>query len=171
MSNSEFFSESEGVTELGQDVGAFEASEVGPEEYAEHKANVLANVLQSTQIFDVVEVQAGIGQINVMGRVRRDKERVFLDKVVTPVLTVMHKTDDIEGFVGKQFILRDEAVKYAWVISYASDNLQKATQLICQSFEAIIPRTEVTESPLMGPSTPQSGGIKSGRKGASSCTG
>ena len=158
---------SEGVTETGQDADAFEAPEIGPEEYAEHMANVLANTLQSTKIFDVVEVQAGVGQINVMGRVRRDKERTFLKKVVTPVLTVMGKNDDIEGFVGKQFIVRDGAVKYAWVISYASNDLRAATHLVCQSFEPVTSRMEVTEAPLMGPSTPQSGGLSTGRKGAS----
>jgi len=161
----EFFAE--GVNEVGQDVTAFEAPDIGPEEYAEHMANVLANALQATKIFGVVEVQAGVGQVNVMGRVRRDRERVFLDKVVAPVLVMMDKVDDVEGFIGKQFLVRDGAVKYAWVISYASNDLKSATFAVCQAFESAIPRMEVTESPLMGPSTPQSGGASTGRKGAS----
>lgn len=160
----EFFAE--GVNEAGQDVNAFEAPDIGPEEYAEHMANVLANALQATKIFGVVEVQAGIGQVNVMGRVRRDRERIFLDKVVAPVLITMDKIDDVEGFIGKQFIVRDGSVKYAWVISYASNDLKKATFAVCQAFEAAIPRMEVTEAPLSGPPTPQSGGATTGRKGA-----
>jgi hypothetical protein len=158
---------SEGVNEVGQDVTSFDAPDIGPEEYAEHMANVLANALQATKIFGVVEVQAGIGQVNVMGRVKRDSERVFLDKVVTPILVMMNKIDDVEGFIGKQFLLRDGGVKYAWVISYASNDLKKATFAVCQAFEGAIPRLEVTESPLMGPPTPQSGGTTTGRKGAS----
>jgi hypothetical protein len=167
----EFSRKNKNLTEAGQDVSEFEAPEISPEEFADHMANLVATALSSTKMFGVVEVRAGIGQVHVMGRVKRERERQFVDKVVMPVLTVMESSDDCNGFVGKQFILKDGSVKYAWVISFASNDLRRAAAEICRAFEEVIPRVEVTESPLMGPSTPQSGGRSSGKKGASPISG
>jgi len=167
----EFSRKSKKVTESGQDVDEFEAPEISPEEFAEHTANLVANALSATKIFGVVEVRAGIGQVHVMGRVKRERERQFVDKVVLPILRVMESADDCNGFVGKQFILKDDSVKYAWVISFASNDLRRAASDICQAFEEVVPRVEVSESPLLGPGTPQSGGRVTGKKGASPIAG
>lgn len=167
----EFSRKNRTTTESGQDVDDFEPPDISPEEFADHTANLVANALASTKMFGVVEVRAGIGQVHVMGRVRRERERQFVDKVVMPILRVMESSDDCNGFVGKQFILKDGAVKYAWVISFASNDLRRAASDICQAFEAVVPRIEVTEAPLLGPGTPQSGGRSTGKRGASPVAG
>lgn len=154
------------VSETGDPLSAFDAPEISPEEHAEHWSGILANALSSTKLLGIVEVRSGIGQVHVMGRVRRDKERMFLEKVVDPVLRFFDRDEECHGFVGKQFLLKDNEVKYAWVISFASNDLKSTVSRICQCFEGAVPRQEVTEAPLMGPGAPQSGGQKSGRKGA-----
>jgi len=163
----EFFSE--GRNEAGQEVSGFE-SEVSPEEFAEHMANLTARNLNDTKMFETVETAHGIGQVHVLGRVKREHERQFLEKVVYPILRVMEGSEDCNGFVGKQFLLKDGVVKYAWVISYASNDLRESTYDICRSFEAAIPRLEMTEGPLIGPGTPQgsvgAGPGQAGSKGA-----
>ena len=169
---SEFMKKGKKINDAGQDVEEFGAPEISPEEFADHMASVLANALSGTKMFEVVEVQSGIGQVHIMGRVKKEKERPFVPNVVKPILRVMKHSDNCNGFVGKQFVLNDDDdVRYAWIVSFSSNDLRRATSEICQSFEAVIPRLEVTEAPLMGPSTPQSGGRTTGKKGASPIAG
>jgi hypothetical protein len=145
-----------------------DAPEITPEEYAEHTANRVASALESTRLFEVVEVKAGIGQVHVLGRVAKDKERSFVSLVVAPILAVLdQKKDDCQGFVGKQFMLKYGTVKYAWVISFAASDLTSASSEICASFDSAVPRVEVSEAPLGGRGAPQSGGRQTGRRGAS----
>lgn len=161
---------SQGVTEAGQEVSEFDAPDITPEDFAEHMANLLAKALSDTKMFGVVETAHGIAQVHVMGRVKREHERRFLDEVVHPILQVMEGNEDCTGFIGKQFILKDSEVRYAWVISFASNDLKQSTYDVCRSFEKAIPRREVLEAPLVGPGTP-TGAVgnargKSGAKGA-----
>jgi hypothetical protein len=169
--DSEFLEGGQGVTDAGQDVHQFDAPDISPEEYAEHTASRVASALEATKMFGVVEVKAGLGQVHIMGRVRREHERRWAENVIFPMLLTMEKSEDCNGFIGKQYILKEgkalDNLKYAWVISFASNDLRKSAADICTSFAAAIPRVEVTEAPLMGPSSPQSGGARSGRKGAS----
>jgi hypothetical protein len=155
------------LTEIGDALSAFDAPDISPEEYAEHWGNMMANALSATKLIGVVEVRSGIGQVHIMGRVRRDQERMFLEKVIEKILKFLDRDDDCHGFVGKQFLIKDDNVRYAWVISLASNDLKSTVAKVCMSFESAIPKVEVSEAPLLGPSTPQSGGQKSGRKGAS----
>lgn len=170
MTDSEFGLAGE-TTETGDALSAFDAPEISPEEHAEHWAGILANALTATKLMGVVEVRSGIGQVHVMGRVRRDQERLFLEKVIDPILRLFDRLEDGHGFVGKQFLLKDGEVKYAWVISFASHALKDTVTQVCRAFESAIPRLEVTEAPLLGPGAPQSGGRRSGRKGAALVTG
>ena len=162
---------STGITPEGQDVNEFEEPDLSPEEYADHTAKMVASAMEATKMFGVVEVQAGVGQAHILGRVKQDKERLFAEKVVYPVLIAIKKDPNCNGFVGKQYMLKDgdkyENMRYAWVFSFASNDLRSAAHNICEAFRGAIPRMEVVEGPLMGPSTPQSGGQSSGRKGAS----
>lgn len=169
--DNEFQKKGKRTNEVGQDVDSFEAPEISPEEFADHMASIVANSLAATKMFEVVEVQSGIGQVHVMGRVKKEKERPFVPSVVRPILKVMKHSDNCNGFVGKQFILNDnDEVRYAWIVSFSSNDLRRATSDICQSFEAVSPKLEVTESPLLGPGTPQSGGQKTGKRGAAPLT-
>lgn len=172
----EFVSRTHGLTDAGQDVESFAEPELTPEEYARHTAQMVAKALEATRMFGVIEVQAGVGQAHIMGRVKREKERAFAENVVYPVLVAMEKDHDCSGFVGKQYLLKDggssfDDMKYAWVFSFASNDIREAAHKVCNSFADAIPRVEVTEGPLLGPATPQSGGYKSGHRGAAPVVG
>jgi hypothetical protein len=156
------------VSETGDALSAFDAPDISPEQHAEHLANLFANALESTKIFKSIEVRAGVGQVHVLGRVRKDNERKFLEDVVHPILIEFDKNEDCDGYCGKQFLLKDDDVKYAWVVSLTSNDLRRSIAQLCRGFESAIPvrKVEVTEAPLLGPSTPQSGGNQTGKKGA-----
>jgi len=156
-----------GRTDLGQRVEEFKAPELGDDDFADHTAKMTANAIEATKLIEIVEVKAGVGQVHLLGRVKTDNERVFMDKVVSPVLDAFFDCG-ADGFVGKQFFKRKKGqpTKYGWVVSFASNSIREAANTICQAVEDSVPRLEVMEAPLSGPSTPQSGGQKSGRKGA-----
>jgi hypothetical protein len=160
------FGHRKGRTDSSQDVGEFKAPDLTPEEYAEHTANQTANAFQSTKLFEVVEVKAGVGQVHLLGRVKQDDERDFLEKVITPVLKAIEASHECEGHICKQFILKNGKTKYAWTISFAANNLRAAAHAICEAVSTAVPRMEVMESPLVGPATPAGGGAGGGRKGA-----
>jgi len=161
------FMKRRGVTDEGQDVKAFQPPELSAQDYAEHTANQTATGLQSTKLFEVVEVQAGIGQVHILGRVRAEDERDFVEKVVSPVLTTINNLKDCEGHVCKQFILKNGKVRYAWAISFAANDLRTAANAICEAAQsAVPPKQEVVETPLRGKGTPQGAGPRGGRKGA-----
>ena len=157
-----------GLTDTGQPVDAFKAPQLGDDDYADHTAKMMANALEVTRLIEVVEVQAGVGKVHLLGRVKMENERVFMDKVVDPILDAFFDCN-ADGFVGKQFFKKKKGgpKKYGWVISFGSENLRDVANTICMAVEESVPRLEVMEAPLVGPSTPQSGGQRSGRKGAS----
>jgi len=156
------------LTETGDAVDAFNAPDITPEKYAEHLANLTANALTATKLVDLVlEVKAGIGQIHLLLRISKVNERKFLETVVEPILHLFERDEDGNGFIGKQFLLKDNEVKYAWVVSFASNDLKDTVTRVCASFDSAILKMEVTESPLIGAGAPQSGGHGSGRRGAS----
>lgn len=135
------------------------------EDYAEHTAQMLARALENTGLIEVAEVRANAGQAHLMGRVRQDREKTFLAQVVKPLLRVMET--NCKGFVGRQYLLRNDELRFGWVISFSSNNLKETAHLLCQALEPAIPvKVEVTEAPLVGTGTPQSGGLRTGKKGA-----
>ena len=159
-----------GQTPAGQDPTHFNAPDIGPEEMAEHMAKMVANAFEATGLIEIVEVQAGIAQVSLMGRIKGKKEGTWLTSVVDPVLRAMATSCD--GHIGKSYILKPPdpktgKMKFGWVIAFASNDLRDAAMRICEALEPSTPHLEVTESPLLGPGTPQSGGQGSGRKGAS----
>ena len=92
--DSEFMGGDRGVTDSGQVVEQFDAPDISPEEYAEHTASRVATALEATKMFGVVEVKAGLGQVHIMGRVKREHERRWAENVVFPVLITMEKSED-----------------------------------------------------------------------------
>lgn len=160
------FGRRQGRNELDQDVQGFKAPNLSAEEYAEHTANLTANAFQATKLFEVVEVKAGVGQVHLLGRVKQEDERVFVDKVITPVLIAIEAEHECEGHVCKQFIRKNGKTKYAWTISFAANNLREAAHAICNAVSDSIPRLEVMESPLVGPPTPVGSGPGGKNKGA-----
>ena len=157
-----------GLTDTGQRVEEFQAPQLGDDDYADHTAKMTANALDATGLIEIVEVQAGPGKVNLLGRVKQENERVYMDKVVDPILDAFFDCN-ADGFVGKQFFKRKKGgpKKYGWVISFGSESIRDAANMICQAIEESVPRLEVMEAPLVGPATPQSGGQRTGRKGAS----
>jgi hypothetical protein len=158
-------SKGRGLSDAGQKVDEFDAPDLSPQEYAEHTAQQTAKAFEATKLVEIVEVKAGIGQIHLLARVKKDNERAFMEMVVAPVLHAMEGAES-DGFVGKQFFLKNGSVKYGWVISFASNNLRQAAYAVGEALEPAIPRLEVMEAPLVGQTVPQSGGPGSGRKGA-----
>lgn len=144
----------------------FEAPELTETDYAEHTANLTANAFQATKLFEIVEVRAGIGQVHLLGRVKQDDERAFLEKVITPALKAIESLPDCDGHICKQFVLKGGKTKYGWAISIAAKDLRAAAHVICGAISSAIPKREVMESPLVGPATPVGGGAGGGRKGA-----
>jgi len=171
MTDSDFF-QANGTNDLGQAVGDFEAPALSDSDYAEHTAKMMANALEATRLIEIVEVMAGPGQVHLLGRVKKDNEREFMERVGWPALEVSWD-NSIKTHVGTQYFLRKSKDKrrYGWVFSFAHTDLRGAANLICQSFAGVAPRFEVAEAPLRGPGTPQgmvtSGGKGAGKKGAS----
>jgi len=160
------FTRTNSVSEAGQDVASFDAPDLSPQDHAEHTANLVARAFESTELFEVIEVKAGVGQFHLMGRVEQTDERRFVRLIVGPCLRAT-SNGKCDTFIGKQFLLKNDRTRYAWVFSFASNDLLAAAHSICDAIEPATQHLEVTESPLMGPGTPQSGGQISGRKGAS----
>ena len=158
--------QTKGINDVGQDIDEFEAPDVSPQEQAEHTAQRTAAALEATKLIEIVEVKASPGQVHMLGRVRKDNERPFMDLVVWPILRAMEHSD-ADGFVGKQFFLKNDAGKYGWVISFASNNLKNTAYEVAEALDPALPHVEVMEAPLQGPGTPQNGGQSSGRRGAS----
>jgi hypothetical protein len=160
------FSSTSGKTACDQDVNAFAAPDLSAQEFAEHTANQTASAFQATGMFEVVEVKAGVGQVHLLGRVKRDFDKAFTDGVITPVLKAIEETEGCEGHLCKQFLRKNGATKFAWTISFAANDLRAAAHAVVAAIEPLIPKIEVMESPLRGPGTPVGAQGKTGRKGA-----
>ena len=155
---------SNGVTDVGDPVSAFDAPDLSPEDYAEHTAQLMAKILENTGLTEIVEVHASVGQVHLLGRVKAENEKKFVDTVVKNALVAMEKGCD--GFIGKQFMIRKGKVVYGWVFSFGSQDLRAAACAISDALEVLIPKREIMETPLVGKGAPQSGGRGSGRRGA-----
>jgi len=154
-----------GKTDAGQDVEEFKEPDLSPKDQAEHTAQRTAAAFEATKLIEIVEVKASPGQVHLLGRVRHDDEKEFLRSVVLPTLMAM-SGDEADGHLCQQYFLKNGSLRYGWVISFASNNLKATACKIAEALEPAIPRMEVLESPLQGPSTPQSGGQTTGRRGA-----
>src|SRR5512142_1929036 len=100
-----------GKTDEGQDVDEFGAPDLSPQDYAEHTAQGCARAFENTKLIEIVEVHAGPGQIHLLGRVKKDNERIFMERVVGPVLQSFEASEQaIDGFVGKQFFWKNNGV-------------------------------------------------------------
>ena len=156
-----------GVGQQGP-VGDFDPPELGEEDFSEHTAQMVAKTLEDTGLIQIADVQHGIGYFHVMGRVKGDKENIFLEKVVVPFLR--SAKGHCKEFAGKQYFLKDDEPVYGWVFSLQSNNLREAANKVCEGIAPAIVRVEGTESPLVGQGTPQGlvGGGRGlpGRKGA-----
>jgi len=155
-----------GRNESDQDISEFEAPDISAQEYAEHTAQQTAGAFQATKLFEVVEVKASPGQVHLLGRVKADNEGAFVDKIITPVLEAIEVHQDCEGHLCKQYLRKHKRTKFAWTISFASNDLRAAAHAICEAIAPAIPKFEVMESPLTGPGTPMGSQGKGGRKGA-----
>lgn len=162
--------QTDGRNDSGQDVNQFSAPELSPQEYADHTAQTMARILESTGLIVVREVNANPGQVHLLGRVKAEDERMFVEQIVRPSLVCMD-AGDCDGFIGKQYFLRGEGkgtkVMYGWIYSFGSKNLSEAATTLAAALETAVPSLIVTESPLLGAAAPQSGGRATGRKGAS----
>ena len=148
-----------------QDVSGYEAPEISPKEVTEHLAQRVAAALEQTGLIEIVKVQANlVNQIHIMARVHLKDERKVANEVI---YNILRRTEGVcKQHMGKQFLLKNERMAYALVFSFGSDDIRKAAHAVCDAITEVMPPMEVIESPLMGGGTPQSGGRKSGKKGA-----
>lgn len=156
-----------GKTDFGVDVNEFDAPNLSPEDLAERATGVLATAFEATRVFDVIERKYRFGEVQLMGRVSPGNESLFAKGILKPVL-LMAAEKGHELFTGKQFFIKSgtKDIRYAWVVALSSDDLREAVKDICEVIDRVCPSAtvDVTEVPLLGPSTPVGG---SGVKGAS----
>lgn len=160
--------QAKGKTDEGQDLSTFDPPELSKEQYTEHAAGVIANALEATKLVVVREVKANlVNQVHLLCRVKESDAREVANKLVCLLLKRCEGSEKIEAFMGKQFLLVNGKMAYAWVFSFACEDLKYLMQVVCDTIEEALPRkrVEVLESPLMGSGTPQSSGP--GSRGAS----
>jgi hypothetical protein len=160
------FEKRKGVTDLGQNVDAFEKPNLSPEDEGKHYADLLASAMESTGLVEIVETKVSVGQIHFMCRVQKKNEKEFAYSVLKPTLLAARGSFDL--FTGKQFFIKkgtDEMV-FGWVFAVGSMDLTEAVRTISTILEVAAPQVMVTEAPLMGPPTPSGSVGKGGRKGA-----
>jgi len=155
--------QSEGRTELGQDLDEFEAPEISEQEYAEHAAGIVAKALEDTNLIEIVEMQPTASQINLLGRVKQENEKKLVHSVVFSILKRCNGFS--EPHIGKIFFLKNDKLVYGWIFSFSTTDMKTTVQSICQAIEEVAPKKEVLEAPLVGPNPPT--GSIGGRKGAS----
>lgn len=146
-----------------------EAAGEDQSELAERYAQIFARALESTGFVQIVEVKAAVGQIHLRGRVKRDDEGVLISRALKPMMSTLNKAFGPQShFFGKHYFLREkptgeEESVYAWIFSLGDQRLREVVELACERLEDLAPpRREVTEVPLLGPSTPVGGGPRKG---------
>jgi hypothetical protein len=156
-----------GKNEVGQVVSAFDAPDLSPEEMTEHAAGVIATALEATGLVEIRETQANmVNQVHLLCRVKEENARAVAHKMVFSILRSLAHDEQVEAFLGKQFLLKSDKLAYAWVFSFAGEDLNHMMHIVCDAIELAIPRkkVDVLEAPLMGPGTPQS--VGPGSRGA-----
>lgn len=159
--------ESSGRTELGQSVDDFDAPDLTPEEVTEHYAGVVANILEGTNLIEVREIQANmVNQIHLLARVKEKDARTVAQLVVKSILFAV-EASDVDAFIGKQYLIKEGDLVYAWVFSFTHpSNIKKVADVVSAAIDKAIPtkKVDVLEAPLLGSGPPQSTGV--GIKGA-----
>jgi hypothetical protein len=156
------------VDDLEDEGAEYESPDLSPQDYAERAADIMAQAFQKTGLIEVAQTKAAVGQIHLLGRVKDEKS--FVDNAVFPVLEAVD--DDCESFIGIQYFLKEGAVsnsrrrRYGWVISFSSPDMDKTLRDVCGVLDDLYQKNELMEVPLVGKAAPQSGGSRSGRKGA-----
>lgn len=152
--------DTDGVNDVGQDIHDFDAPELSPEHLTEHYAGIIASALTKTGLVEVREIQANlVNQVHILARVQEKHARQVAQVLIRSILFKTLKTD-IDSFCGKQFLVKDNDVVYAWVFSFGGKDVQYMARVVCEAIEEAVPqkRLEVLEAPLMGPGTPRSAG-------------
>ena len=168
---SEFLGQVEDLDE-SQD---YESPDLSPQDYAERAADIMAMAFQKTGLVEVAQTRAALGQIHLLCRVKAENEKRFVDDAVFPILEAVD--DDCESYIGTQYFLKEGGVKgarsrrYGWTISFSSPDIDKTLREVCDVLDSLCQKNELMEAPLVGKPAPQSGGTKSGRKGASPVAG
>ena len=157
------------VEDLEDEGADYESPDLSPQDYAERAANIMAQAFQRTGLVEIAQTKAAVGQIHLLGRVKDEKS--FVDNAVFPVLEAID--DECEAFIGIQYFLKEGAVtnmpprrRYGWVISFSSPDMDKTLRDVCGVLDDLYQKNELMEMPLVGKAAPQSGGSRSGRKGA-----
>jgi len=162
----------------GQDPRAFDTGDLSPEKVADHLSRATASVLESTGLIEIKEISSSVGQCHFFGRVKDDDKKRWA-ALKKNILVVMRF--ECDGFMGTQDILElkpgasedsrnpdDYNHKFGHLVSIGAKDLKHAVEEVCKMVIDNTPRNhaEVMEAPMAGAGSPQSGGPKTGRKGA-----
>jgi hypothetical protein len=155
------------ANELGQAIDGFSKPKLSDKELAEHYASAIARGLQDTGLIEITESKVspngtGGGRIDYMGRVKKANQGKFVKG--GPVELLLRRLKGVcDIFAGIEFFLNNEdQIRYAYVISMGSDNLELTMKAVSEALENCGPAMVVTESPLLGDGTPQ-GSLAQGR--------
>jgi hypothetical protein len=151
------------MSEEMDDIGAIGDTE----DHDKQLADLLARVLESTKLMEVVETKLSVGQIYFLCRVEQKSAKELMSTYGFPILEEANKPKTFDCFIGTQYLVDKRGEhRYAWVFGVGSDDLPDASRRICDIVSANAPKLEVTEAPLVGPPSP-SGSVKGGRRGVS----
>lgn len=138
--------------------------ELSPIETSAYWAGIFKDALESTKLVEIVESEHALNQIHLSGRVRSENEGKIVHGPISKMLDVVGPRG---GFFGKAYFKRKDQLRYAWVFSLASDDLEGLIKRILEALEEFIevaPKIDIMESPLLGPSTPM-GEVSAGKPG------
>ena len=142
-------------------------ADMDPLEVSEYWSGIFQDALESTNLVEIVEPKVAMNHFHLLGRVRPENERKLVHGPINDMLNAIQKGD--EGFFGKVYFKRSGKLKYAWVFSVGSDDLEALVGRLLEALDDHRPRAkkiDVLESPLLGPSTPQSGANPKGKGAA-----
>jgi len=142
----------------------------GPMAISERLARRLTQALENTGLIEIVEPRAAVGQIHLLARIRKEGEKAFLYGPGKLILSALKKFPRTDIFIGKSFFIRADDLRYAWVVSIGSDQLEECVELVVNALGAEFEpapkrKLDLSETPLLGPAAPQSA-TRPGARGA-----
>ncbi len=112
----------------------------------------LKELLNATELYQVVEASVANKEIQFLGRIHYDKERAFANTLAYALL-VFGKEAGLSVFIGKQLLLvENNKLVRGWAIALSGEGLV-TEEVASKLFDIIsehIPIKEVEEQPLLG---------------------
>lgn len=136
---------------------------LSPEEISAKYASVFAQALESTGLIQVVEIKTMVQQFHILARLRNPKRE--RDLIYGPIEQMLRNGYD-KGvlFFGKEYLLKEGELAYAWVFSVGAEDFEDVIPTLCDTIAyREKPKLDVMEMPMLGKSTPMSSESTRGR--------